>query len=343
MLLAVLWATTGCQRDAALLAPPEAEVDQPYAFFQPSNFPPADIPPDNKLTVNRVELGRLLFFDPVLSRDSTISCGTCHLPTKAFTDGLALSTGIDGLKTARNAPPLHNLAFLVRGYNWDGGTRTLELQHLVPLENHNEMDQPVLTSVERLMQNPFYVERFQKAYGAEPSSGTLTKALAAYIRSLVSAGSRYDLYKRTGSSDYLSDAELRGMQVFNSERGDCFHCHNTDLFTDHSFQNNASTPDNPDLGRGAVTQIAADNGKFKVPSLRNVELTAPYMHNGSLLTLEDVIEHYNRGGFAQNPTKDPLMRPLNLTTQEKQDLIAFLKALTDEDFILRHSNDSARP
>ncbi|MCE3007819.1 MAG: c-type cytochrome [Bacteroidetes bacterium] len=334
----------GCQRAGPLLSEPDTpQADEPYPFYQPENFPEATFPDDNRLTTSRVNLGKRLFFDPVLSRDGSISCGSCHLPEKAFTDGRQLSAGVAGRLGMRNAPSLVNMAFLPRFFNWDGGTPSLELQALVPLESHLEMDLPVHESVERLRADPDYVERFRMAYGTEPTVGSLTRALAAYTRTLVSADSRYDQYVRSGNQSHLTDAELRGMELFNNEKGDCFHCHGTDLFTSNGFHNTAITATIGDRGRGQITLNARDDGKFKVPSLRNVALTAPYMHNGSMATLEEVVRHYNRGGHAENPNKDPLMRPLNLSEQEIVDLVAFLNALTDEEFLERHRQDNQQP
>lgn len=186
-------------------------------------------------------------------------------------------------------------------------------------------------AVRRLSSDASYVEMFAEAFGTGPSPGALTKSIAAFMRTLVSGDSRHDRFVR-GETGALSASEQRGMQLFFSERAECFHCHVGFNLTNNGFHNNGTRPDDPDLGREAVTERPADRGKFKVPSLRNVAVTAPYMHDGSLLTLEEVIEHYDRGGQG-HPNTDPTIHPLRLTAEEKADLAAFLRALTDEAFL----------
>ncbi|MBX3101485.1 MAG: cytochrome-c peroxidase [Bacteroidetes bacterium] len=334
--LLVLCGLAGCRHDIPVF--PAEQAAQPYLLEQPPHFPQARIPQDNVLTEARVALGRRLFFDPILSRDRTVSCGSCHHPDKAFTDGRPLSMGIDGQVTSRNAIGLFNAAFSPQRFNWDGLVPSLELQVFVPIEAHNEMDLPIPQATERLRNHPEYPALFQAAYQRQPDTYSLTRALAAYQRTLVSAGSRYDDYRRTGNADFLSDAELRGMALFFSERGECFHCHNGELFRDGDFHNTGIHPDNPDPGLAAFTGRAQDQGKFHTPSLRNLRFTAPYMHDGSFATLQEVIEHYNKGGLP-NPNRSIQIKPLNLTPQEKQDLVAFLLALSDEEFIESHKND----
>lgn len=339
--LPVLLGLAGCQRDTALVpnAPAQAE---PFPLERPSHFPQARIPEDSPLTVQTVALGRRLFFDPILSRDRTISCGSCHLPEKAFTDGLPVSVGIEGLTTARNAKPLFNAVYSPQRFNWDGLINSLELQAIIPIEAHNEMDLPLPDAAARLQAHPDYLALFTAAYGRGPDTYTLVRALSAYQRSLVSANSPYDQYVRSGNPDFLTDAQLRGMNLFFSERGDCFHCHNGELFRDGDFHNTGIKLDNPDLGMGAVTGRPQDAGKFHTPTLRNLKFTAPYMHDGSFATLEAVLDHYSAGGLP-NPNRSGQIVALNLTAQEKQDLIAFLLALSDDEFIERHRHDGTPP
>ena len=294
----------------------------------PQGFPYPFVPSDNKPTPNRIALGEKLFFDPILSRDSSLSCGSCHLPNLKFTDGVPLSAGISGLTAMRNSMTILNVAYQPYAF-WDGGVPNLEQQVLAPIENPNEMDFDVNLAVERLKNNPEYVLEFQKSYNLDPSVYTLTRAIACYERTLFTGKSRYDRLVHDGDSSALTISEKNGMTMFFNEEGDCFHCHVDYNFTDYSFQNNGLYLVYPDSGRARITGRSTDVGKFKVPSLRNVELTAPYMHDGSMATLEEVVEHYNSGGEL-HPNKSNVVRPKNLTTQQKQDLVNFLKTLTDE-------------
>lgn len=294
----------------------------------PKGFPYPDIPQDNKPTPNRIALGEKLFFDPILSRDSTIACGSCHLPGMKFTDGLAVSNGIDGHQALRNAPTIMNVAYQPNFF-WDGGSPTLEQQVLGPIQNPNEMDFNVNLVVARLQNNPTYVSDFKRAYNSDPSVFTLTRAIACYERTLFTGRSKFDRFQYDGDTNALNASEKNGMTLFFNETGDCFHCHVDYNFTDYSFQNNGLYSVYADSGRARITLRSSDVGKFKVPSLRNCELTGPYMHDGSMATLEEVVEHYNSGG-QPSPTKSNVVRPRNMTAQEKTDLVNFLKALTDE-------------
>jgi cytochrome c peroxidase len=302
--------------------------DEILTLQVPKGFPYPDIPQDNKPTPNRIALGEKLFFDPILSRDSTIACGSCHLPGMKFTDGLAVSNGIDGHHALRNAPTIMNVAYQPNFF-WDGGSPTLEQQVLGPIQNPNEMDFNVNLVVARLQNNPTYVSDFKRAYNSNPSVFALTRAIACYERTLFTGRSKFDRYQYDGDTNALNASEKNGMTLFFNETGDCFHCHVDYNFTDYSFQNNGLYSVYADSGRARITLRASDVGKFKVPSLRNCELTAPYMHDGSMATLEEVVEHYNSGG-QPSPTKSNVVRPRNMTAQEKTDLVNFLKALTDE-------------
>lgn len=310
--------------------PTEDALDEPYELDLPPGFAPFAIPTDNQLTVKRVALGKMLFFDKALSRDSSVSCGSCHFQAHAFSDVVSISTGIEGRKGMRNSPPLFNLGYHPYFFA-DGGVPTLELQVLAPVQDPNEMDHEFPFAVARMAQKPQYQELAKIAYGRSFDAFVLTRSIAAFQRTLVSGNSAYDRYMQ-GQSNAISESAKRGLQLLQSERLGCTGCHSGTNFTDYSFKNNGLYVAYPDSGRMRVTALAQDRDKFKVPSLRNIALTAPYMHDGSIATLEQVIAHYNSGG-ASNPQKDSRIKPLQLTTQEQADLLEFLNTLTDYDFI----------
>ena len=294
----------------------------------PKGFPYPTIPSDNQITANRVALGRKLFFDPILSRDSTISCSSCHHNDFFYIDTFPVSKGVSGRLGTRNAISLINVAWQQSMF-WDGGVPTLEEQVLAPIEAHNEMDYDENLVVTRLLNSKEYVSLVQKAYNKAPSVYTLTRAIACFERTLVGTHSKFDDYQYYGDTNALSASEKNGMNIFFGEKGECFHCHNEYNFTTNDYRNNGIYLQYSDSGRARITLLSSDVGKFKVPSLRNVAMTAPYMHNGGFASLEQVVDHYNSGG-QNNPNKDPLIRPLNLSNAEKTDLINFLKALTDQ-------------
>lgn len=317
-LLTVLFSS--CKKDPVL---GDSSMELPI----PRGFPYPEVPEDNLPTHYRIELGKKLFNDPILSRDSSIACSSCHLEGLKFTDSLAYSKGINNQNTARNSMSLLNVAYQPSMF-WDGGVPTLEQQVLAPISNPLEMDFDVNQVVERLLQHPEYPALFEQAYGKSPSVYTLTRAIANFERTLYTGFSRYDDYVYNKNESALNESEKRGMEVFFKERGECFHCHGGYNFTDYSFQNNGIFEVYADSGRAIITGKPADIGKFKVPSLRNIALTGPYMHNGSMKTLEEVVEHYSTGG-KNHPNKSGLIIPLNLTIQEKADLVNFLRALSD--------------
>lgn len=293
----------------------------------PKHFPPAPTPADNEITSARFALGKKLFYDKRLSRTAEVSCASCHKQELAFADPRAVSIGVHGRSGTRNAPPLINLAWNT-SFFWDGGAKTLEQQAIGPITNPLEMDMTMEEVVRRVNADPEYRRLSQAAYGSEPKPEIVTKGIASFMRSLVSGTSRYDQYLQ-GNTGALNASERRGASIALGERGDCFHCHVGFNLTNNSFANNGLVSADP--GRTKITEKAEDEGKFKVPTLRNVALTAPYMHDGSLATLRDVIEFYSRGGQG-HPNTDPTIRPLNLSAQEKEDLLAFLGSLTDEGF-----------
>jgi cytochrome c peroxidase len=308
------------------------KAPQPYILDLPPGAPIPQIPSDNQLTAARVALGKKLFFDPILSRDSTVACGSCHFQDKSFADNRVISPGIEGRLGLRNAPSLANMIYRDRFF-YDGGVPSLELQVLAPIEDHNEMDFNSLDVVERLKNHPDYPAMIRDAYDSEPDVYALTRAIAAFERTLISGYSPYDRYAYQGDINALTTEEQRGMNLFFSNRTQCGTCHSGFNFSNEEFINIGQYSDyTADPGRRRVTALDSDIGKFKVPSLRNVAVTAPYMHDGSLATLESVIDFFNIGGQA-HPNKSALIQPLGLTMQEKSDLIAFLKSLTDSEFL----------
>lgn len=321
-----------------------------YVFDVPDFMPRPIVPEDNPMTVEGVELGRMLFFDPILSIDSTLSCQSCHQPNLAFTDGNSLSTGVQGLEGIRNSMSLVNLAFNPRGFFWDGRVNSLEEQALVPIEDHLEMDDDWDNVEAKLRRHPNYPSLFREAFGIEKKSeltrNLAVKAIAQFERTLISANSRYDqvIWGRNG---FPTDSEQRGIALFfiednqNVEHPGCSHCHFNPLFTDNNFRNNgldsvADLNSFSDAGLGGFNDNVFDNGKFRVPTLRNIQLTAPYMHDGRFETLEQVLDHYSQGGHGVI-NEDPNIRSFNLTAQDKQDLINFLSMLTDTSFLKKEA------
>jgi cytochrome c peroxidase len=299
------------------------------------------IPIDNPQTVEGIALGKKLFFDPILSIDNTLACVDCHAPENAFTDSDKFSDGVDGIFGNRNSMPLFNLAWNYdEKFFWDGNTFSLEHQAFVPITDPFEMKSNWADVESKLQQHAEYPSLFEKAFGASNiDSSLVTKAIAQFERTLISANSKFDKFL-LGELN-LSPEELNGFNVFMDEaKGDCFHCHGSDknpLWTDNIFHNNGLDETFADLGLGAVTGDPADNGKFKSPSLRNLEFTAPYMHDGRFASLDDVINHYSQG-LKNSSTIDPLMKKVDqggvgLTDKDKADLKAFLLSLSDYDFI----------
>jgi cytochrome c peroxidase len=328
-LLAAIASAAGLACDETAAPPrPISEVDAPPGFFA---GPVAKMAPaDNHLTEARAQLGRRLFYDKRLSRTGMIACASCHQQKYGFADPDAVSTGVDGQKGDRNAPGLSNLAWSDSLF-WDGRARTLEEQASKPIENPIEMDLKLPEAVARVAADPAYFAAFTQAYGGRPDVTTLPRALASFVRVLVSGGSRYDRFAR-GDVAAMDEPARRGHTIFFGERGECFHCHPPQSLTNDGFFNNGSFSDGGDPGRQKLTGRSADLGKFRVPGLRNIAASAPYMHDGSVATLEAVIEQYDRGGRGHD-SADPLIVPRNLSAQEKADLLAFMRALTDDAFL----------
>lgn len=284
---------------------------------------------------NIAQLGRMLFFDPILSKDRTVSCATCHKPDFAFADTSAVSIGVKNRKGLRNTPTAMNL-LLQKTFFWDGRAKDLEAQALAPIADPNEMDLPVEVAVSRLRNDPRYQRYFRKIFNAEPSDSTLAIAIADFERSLETSDSPFDNWKFSDDSNAVSASVKRGFEIFNT-KGNCSQCHFGSNLTANEFRNiglfdGASFNDS---GRAVVTGLTSDIGKFKTASLRNIAITAPYMHNGMFKTLREVIDFYDdpRKIVPRLQNIDTLLaKPLNLTTQEKEDLEAFLHALTDKTF-----------
>lgn len=351
LLIAGIW---GCGGDEPQPAGDLADIPYvPQAYLLPELpyfFPDLSVPADNPLTVDGVELGRYLFYDPILSVDSTLSCAGCHRQELGFTDGLALSEGVGQTIGIRNAKPLANVGFFEKGLFWDGRVQTLEELALHPIEDPLEMKNTLENLIADLQVHPEYPAMFRKAFGIadreEISAPLIAKALGQFTRTLVSFNAKYDYanWDRGPETQFFSPSELRGQKLFNREPIDpdephpgCSHCHVGPLVSTNEYANNgldeALEPvDFPDPGLGGITGKPSDFGKFRVPSLRNIALTAPYMHDGRFATLEEVLDHYSSGGhYADN--LDANIFPFSLTAQEREDLLSFLHTLTDTVFV----------
>ena len=316
---------------------------KPYSLHISERLPKVKLPEDNPLTEQGVALGRRLFHETKLSRNDSQSCASCHDQSKAFTDGRVSSLGESGQLGRRNAMPLMNLAW-AKEFFWDGRAQSLREQVLLPIQDTHEMNETLERVAKKLKAERDYPAQFQAAFGStEVTAERIALALEQFLLTLVSQESRFDQAARKLTS--LTAQEQRGLQLFVTEhdpkrglRGaDCFHCHGGNLFSNHQFINNGLGEVADDLGRMETTKSAADRGKFKVPSLRNVALTAPYMHDGRFATLEEVVEHYN-GSLHRSPTLDPNLAKhpesgLGLSAEDKSALVTFLKTLTDESFV----------
>ncbi|MCB9328695.1 MAG: cytochrome-c peroxidase [Lewinellaceae bacterium] len=310
----------------------EISVEKHFELMEiPKGFDAIQFPADNLYSKSRWELGKKLFYDPILSSDKSISCASCHLAENAFSDKVSVSQGVEARVGTRNAPSLANVAFHPY-YLREGGVPTLEMQVLVPIQEHNEFDFNILLIAERMNQDVSYVEMALEAYDRIPDAFVITRAIATFERSLISGYSPYDKYENYNDQSALNENEIRGMNLFFSDRLQCSQCHSGFNFTNYSFENNGLYDEYSDSGRFRLTGKEEDFAKFKTPSLRNIALTAPYMHDGSMSTLDEVIDHYNTGG-AENPQKSSLIKPLHLSESEKEDLKAFLNSLTDKTFI----------
>jgi cytochrome c peroxidase len=326
---AALGAVAGCSGHSDPAAAPRSLIDE----SAPPGYPTGPLvdaaPAGSPLTEARAQLGKRLFFDPRLSRTGDIACASCHQQQHAFSDPRRVSIGVDGQTGTRNAPALVNLAW-GESFFWDGRAKTLEDQAGMPIENPLEMDRKLADVVAGLNADPSYKAVFVQAFGQNVSEVTLRQALASFVRTLVSGTSRYDRYLR-GEEGALSDPEKRGEAIFLANGG-CFHCHPPGVLTNDGYFNDGSYLPGGDTGRQRVTGRPGDLGKFKVPTLRDIAASAPYMHDGSLQTLEEVVDRYDQGGLG-DPSTDPQIVPLHLTVGEKADLVAFLNSLSDDAFL----------
>jgi cytochrome c peroxidase len=313
-------------------------VDVPIRFEVPGNFPPLAYDLENNpITEKGFELGRKLFYDGRLSSDGTVSCGFCHEQQSAFTHhGHTVSQGVNGQTGTRNSPSIQNLAFQT-SFMFDGATEHLNLQPIVPITNPIEMNGNFSQIVAMLNGDAEYRKLFGLAFPDQPiNTENMLKAMGQFLVMVTSSNSRFDKYRRNEAGGVLTQDEQDGYALFNQK---CAGCHATDLFTDNSFRNNglAVNPQVNDVGRYAVTLNDADRYKFKVPSLRNIEKTKPYMHDGRLLSLEAVLDHYS-SGIVNSATLDPSLNTggalgIAMTSSEKTKIIAFLKTLTDNQYL----------
>ncbi|AEA46006.1 cytochrome-c peroxidase [Fluviicola taffensis] len=319
----------------------------PFNLAVSSTLPAPNIPSDNPLTVQKVQLGRMLFYEKLLSGNNTISCASCHTQVNGFSDLNQFSTGIDGLFGARHAMGIFNLGLNTNGFFWDGRVNTLREQSLRPIQDPLEMHETLQNAVNKLQNDERYRKQFVRAFGdAVVTAERISLALEQFMLTIVSDNSKYDQYLRGEIN--LTESEERGRVLFfaeynpgfpNSSGADCAHCHSGSNFENDQFMNNGldQEGDISDLGRQNVTQSPADKGKFKVTSLRNIEVTAPYMHDGRFTTLEQVVNHYS-DNIQQSASLDPALANtmatgLMLTTQDKIDLVNFLKTLTDQTYL----------
>jgi len=302
----------------------------------PMGLPLVPVPSDNPVTAEKIELGRRIFYDKRLSFNDSISCASCHNPLLGFADGRSRSIGAGGQTGTRNAPSVVNAAYYPVLF-WDGRAASLEDQVGTPMASPIEMNQPHAVAVSKLNADPIYRQQFESAFGPGPVTiGKIRKALASFERTLISGNSPFDRYQFGGDKSALSPAAIRGLDIFQDpQKGNCATCHtiNRDyaLFTDGKFHNTGEGVNGEgelaDLGRYDETKIESEKGAFKTPSLRNVADSAPYMHDGSLKTLKDVVDFYAGGGNS-NPYLDKNIKALNLTAHDRSDLVEFLKSLS---------------
>ena len=306
----------------------------PIDFQVPSNFPPlAYNLSNNPLTEKGFELGKKLFYDGRLASDGLVSCGFCHIQEDAFTHhGHTVSHGVNNNVGTRNAPPIQNLAFQT-AFMWDGATTHLDLQSIIPFTSPIEMNGNFSDAIIMMKDDATYRKLFKQAFpDGEINSENMLKALGQFMVMVTSSNSKFDKYRRNEPGGILSTNELEGYEIFNDK---CASCHATDIFTDNSYRNNG-LPVNPavnDIGRFRVTELEQDLYKFKVPSLRNIEKTAPYMHDGRFSTLTEVVKHYNSGIHRSKTLSKQLIQPMNLSDNDRTDLVAFLKTLSDPKFL----------
>ncbi len=349
-LIAIIFVGVQCADDVSVIDPGDLTSipfdPNPFILQLPDHFPEMPVPAGNPLTQEGVLLGRHLFYDTALSKDGSMSCASCHLPTGNFTDNLAVSKGVDGINGTRSSMSLLNVGFNTRGFFWDGRAASLEEQALLPVEDPIELHISWKEVEARLRSHDTYPSMFRKAFGIqhenEITSDLAAKAIAQFERTLVSSGeSKYD--RVISGEEVFTDEELRGHNIFFDidpdvrRHAECGHCHNAPLFTTNEYFNNGLDEVTDlasflDKGRGDFTGVPFDNGTFRVPTLRNIFHSAPYMHDGRFETIDEVIDHYVAGGHT-SPNRAPILRPLNLSDEDRAALIAFIKTLEDPGFM----------
>ncbi|MEZ4725457.1 MAG: cytochrome c peroxidase [Candidatus Kapaibacterium sp.] len=309
------------------LIEPDVETKR-YRFLDsiPRELPKVEYPEDNLPNKDRIRLGKLLFEDKRLSRTNEISCSSCHKSEFAFADNTPTTKGVDGLDGTRNSISLMNIAFQKR-FLREGGVPSLEMQVLVPFQEHNEFDLNIVAAAQKLSNDSLYQYLSQVAYGRVLDSYVITRSISSFERTLIGGNSKFDKYMNKKAT--LTTEEERGMVLFFSDSLACASCHSGILFTSQEFANNGLYEEYNDNGRQRLTGLDADNGVFKIPSLRNVALTAPYMHDGSIATLDVVLEHYASAGKPHR-NKSKLINGFALTNSDKKAIIAFLNTLTEE-------------
>jgi len=325
-LLAVLGTSSlAAQERAPRTAPPPAP-GAPFPSAAPLGLPPIPQPADNPLTPEGFELGQALFFDPILSIDHSVSCGSCHRPDSSYASPEPLPAGAGTRRALRHSPTLLNRAY-GRSQRWDGRNPTLEQQVLQPIADPNEMGLPLEDAISRLRAHAVYPRRFEEVFGTAPSEATLGRALASFVRGLVQGDTPVDRFI-AGRRNALTVEERAGMWVYESV-GRCWRCHTQPNFSDEDFHSTGIgvTDGVAEPGRMAVTGDPADRGRFKTPTLRGLLHSAPYMHDGSLATLEDVVAFYRRGGNPHD-TLSPKIEPLAISDSQARHLVAFLEALS---------------
>lgn len=286
---------------------------------EPAGLPPVPHPKDNPPTPEKIALGKQLYFDGRLSADGKISCASCHDPKKGWSNDEQFATGVEGKKGGRNSPTVINSAYYTLQF-WDGRAKSLEDQALGPIQNPIEMNMTLEKVVEKLNGIAGYKEQFQKVFGTDVTPDGIAKSIAAFERTVLSGDAPYDKFK-AGDKTALSESAQKGMKLFFG-KANCSACHSGPSFTDSAFHNIGY--DSEDVGRAAISKIKGDTGAMKTPTLRDIAKTGPYMHNGGLKTLEEVVAHYNKGGNG-NPFQDEEIYPLKLTDAEMADLVAFMK------------------
>ena len=284
------------------------------------------IPSENHFSQVRVELGRQLFFEKALSIDSSLSCASCHQTELYLTDGLTRSKGFEGQEVDRNSPSLFNVAWHP-GFLREGGVPTLEMQVLVPVQEHREFNFNMVLLAERLRKDTAYTRMAREAYDRELDPFVIVRAISAFERTFISGNSPYDQFFFQGKKS-LSKQALRGYALFHSDKLNCGKCHSGFNFSNYKALCNGLYEEYPDVGKFRLTEIETDRGCFKVPSLRNVEKTSPYMHDGSLTDLNQVIDHYAAGGKG-HPNQSALIKGFEISEKEREALLAFLESLTD--------------